>query len=307
MKVFVTGASGFIGSHTVTALLDSGHEVMALATPGNNLWRLANVSSRIKIVRGTLDDAASYQKSLHEWQPEACIHLAWYAEPGKYLDSEENIRSLNGGLSLLRALSECNCKQIICAGTCFEYEVKSDFLSENDRTRPETLYATSKASFQMVGEQLAAKLGIRFVWGRIFYLYGTHEDTRRIIPAAILKLREGAEFPASPGEQVRDYLYVMDVANAFLTLMNSDAKGIYNICSREPVTIRHILETIGSLTGRPELILYGVLPYRNWEPIFICGNNARLKSLGWSPKYDLQSGLKQTISWWDQNQNCADR
>lgn len=298
MRVFVTGASGFIGSHVARSLINAGHTVLALTTPNDNLWRIQDILLQLEILRGSLQDISSLQGTLHAWQPEACINLAWYAEPGKYLNSIENIASLNGGLSLMNLLSKNGCKQFIGAGTCAEYEMKAEPLSETDKTKPDTLYAAAKLSFQTLGEQIAAQLGIRFAWGRIFYLYGPQEDHRRVVPSAILKLQKGLEFSASSGEQIRDYLHVADVANAFLVMLEQKTTGIYNICSAKPISIRNLLNLIGNLIGRPDLLLHGALPYRSWEPMFVCGNNARLRNIGWMPHLDTQAGLIDTINWW---------
>jgi nucleoside-diphosphate-sugar epimerase len=300
MKVFVTGASGFIGSHLTRALLAAGHDVLAMVTPGHNAWRIKDILHQISIMRGTLQDIPNIQKQVSIWQPQACVHLAWYAEPGKYLNSKENLVSLQGSLNLLQILSDCGCEQFVGAGTCAEYEMKSEILLEADRTKPETLYAASKSSFQVIGEQIATQTGLRFAWGRIFYLYGSHEDIRRLIPSTILSLQKGQIFSASLGQQFRDYLHVTDVASAFATMVEQQAAGIYNICSAEPVTIRFILETIGELMGQSKLIKHGALPYREWEPMFICGNNDRLKTIGWTPQVELPSGLNDTINWWEQ-------
>ena len=306
MKVFVTGATGFIGSHLIRALRAAGHDVLILARPHDNPWRIKDIIHQISIVEGTMQEIQNIQEQLCIWQPQACVHLAWYAEPGKYLNSKENLVSLQGSLDLLQVLSNCGCEQFVGAGTCAEYEMTSEMLLETDRTKPETLYAASKSSFQIIGEQLAAQMGLRFAWGRIFYLYGSHEDIRRLIPSTILSIQKGQYFSASPGEQIRDYLHVTDVANAFATMVEQRAGGIYNICSSEPVTIRFMLETIGKLMGQPQLIMHGALPYREWEPMFICGNNDRMKTIGWSPQVELRSGLKATINWWEQAMKTND-
>ena len=298
MKVFITGASGFIGSHVARVLIKAGHKVLALADSTDNLWRLYDILPHFEILRGTIPDIFNFQEQLLAWQPQTCIHLAWYTEPGKYLSSRENLVSLQGSLGLMQILSESSCEQFIGAGTCAEYETKAELLSETDKTKPQTLYATAKLAFQMLGEQISARSNMRFAWGRIFYLYGRQEDPRRIVPSAILALLKGDVFPATPGEQIRDYLHVTDVANAFLALMEQKASGIYNICSARPIHIREILDLIGELTGRQGLLEHGALPYREWEPMFICGNNDRLKALGWEPYVDLRSGLNDTIHWW---------
>ncbi len=298
MKVLVTGASGFIGAFVTRALLQAGHTVSILAYPEDPLWRLKTSLDRLEILRGTLQELDLLQDRLQRWAPQACIHLAWYAEPGLYLDSPENLTSLQGSLNLARILSALGCECLIGAGTCAEYELKTGLLDETDRTQPGTLYAASKLSFQMLADRIAARSRLRFAWGRIFYLYGPQEDSRRLVPSAILRLLKGLEFPSTPGEQVRDYLHVADVAAAFVMLMESGCSGIYNICSAQPVTVKGLLQLIGELVGRPELLALGKLPYRQWEPEFVSGNNDRLKQTGWTPRYDLRSGLRDTIDWW---------
>jgi len=298
MRVLVTGASGFIGSHVTEALSKANHEVLALALPKDDLRRLNEVLSKIDILRGSLNDFSLIEGEIQKWEPEACIHLAWYAEPGKYLESPENLASLNASMHLLSAMANFGCKHFIGAGTCFEYAQKAEPLAEDDRTQPETLYAAAKSSFQLIGGQIAKQSPMRFSWGRIFYLYGRKEHPLRLVPAAILKILHNEVFASSPGEQMRDYLHVGDVADAFMAILENQAEGIYNICSGEAIAIKSIIQQIGSLTGKPELVKIGELPYRNWESMYLCGNNERLKALGWTAKVSLQEGLQDAIQYW---------
>jgi nucleoside-diphosphate-sugar epimerase len=298
MKVFVTGASGFIGAQVTKALLAGGHSVTALVVPGDSLWRLAEAIGKFSIVTGRIADRDALRRALNKFQPEACIHLAWYAEPGKYLSSPENIASLTDSLSLLDELIQAGCGQVIMAGTCAEYDTEKGFLREDTPARPTTLYAATKLAACLIGQQLAAAAQINFAWGRIFYPYGPQEDPRRLVPAAICALQQGRSFPATLGEQVRDYIFIEDVAAAFCIMMEKQAIGVVNISSGVPVTIRQLLETIAVLMGRSDLTQFGALAYRDWEPSFICGDNSRLMQLGWRPEYTLIKGLEQTIDWW---------
>jgi nucleoside-diphosphate-sugar epimerase len=298
MRVFLTGASGFIGANVTRTLLAAGCSVLALALPDDPFWRLQDVAGQITVLRGNLSDLPTLQPALAEWGPQACIHLAWYAEPGKYLHSSENLSFLVSSLALLEILTQIGCKQVVAAGTCAEYDTNWGYLREGDPTRPATLYAAAKLSFGLLGQLMAAAAGIRFAWARIFYPYGPYEDKRRVVPALIHALLNYQPFPATKGEQVRDYIHVEDVASAFWTLAEREGNGVFNIASGVPVTVRQLLETVEELVSRRGLIQFGALSYRDWEPMFICGDNQRLRNLGWSPRYTLREGIRQTVEWW---------
>lgn len=295
MKIFLTGASGFIGSHVARALLEHDHRVAALVMPDDPMPRLQNLCASLDIVRGSLGDAVSLEKYLDEFRPEACVHLAWYAEPGKYLDADENLQSLSESLALFKMLIAAGCRRIAAAGTCFEYDTDYGYLQENTPARPATLYAASKLSCFLTGSQMARRADVSFAWGRIFYPYGPMEDPRRLVSAAIASLQKDLPFAASAGGQIRDYIHVADVAFAFCALVEEVADGVFNISTGTPVTVRTVLETIELILNRPGLIRRGALPSRTWEPPFICGNNTRLKTLGWHPSFSLTDGLADTI------------
>jgi nucleoside-diphosphate-sugar epimerase len=300
MRVFLTGASGFIGSHVARTLLSTGCEVAILARPGNPLWRLRDVAHHLTLLRGELSGIAALRPALGDWKPEACIHLAWYAEPAKYLTSPENIPALTASLALLDELIKAGCRQVVMAGTCAEYDTDGRLMREDGPTQPTTLYAAAKLSLSLLGQQIASAAGVRFAWARLFYLYGPYEDERRAVPALIRALLRGEAFQATKGEQVRDYLHVEDVASALCALAEQGVSGIVNIASGVPVTMRQVMETVGEITGRTDLIRFGELPYRDWEPSSICGDNRRLHTeTGWKPRYPtLKSGLSQTVEWW---------
>ena len=298
MRVFLTGATGFIGSHVARQLLQDGHTIAALVSPHNPLDHIKDIADQLTILEGRLADLSKLHSTLTQFKPEACIHLAWYAEPGKYLQSPLNAALLSDSLSLLEAMIEIKCKQVVMVGTCAEYDTDMGYLREDNPTRPETIYAASKLSLNLVGQQMAARAGINFAWARLFYLYGPHEDERRLVAALIHALGQGEAFQATAGEQVRDYLHVEDVAGALIALATQSSNGIFNISSGLPLSIRHLMETIADLMQRPGLIQFGALPYREWDPMFICGDNRKLRELGWSPRYTLRNGLQHTIDWW---------
>jgi nucleoside-diphosphate-sugar epimerase len=302
VRVLVTGASGFIGAHCVRELLDRGHQVAILTRSADPPSRLKEVAGRIERIEGALGNLP--RAALQTWKPEGCLHLAWYAEPGKYLEADENVDCLIGSLALLRTLISDGCERFVGAGTCFEYEMAGHPLQESSPTRPATLYAATKLSVCETGQKVARQKGSKFAWGRVFYPYGPQEDPRRAVPGVINALLDSRPFPATTGEQVRDYVHVEDVAAGFATLLESGAEGVFNLCSGAPLTMRELLSLIGEQLGKAQLIEFGKFPARSYEPPYIAGDNSRLRSLGWSPRYTTASGLAQTIGWWRANRRA---
>jgi len=298
MRILVTGAAGFIGSHVVHALLRGGHDVTVLVRPSTPVDRLRDVADHVSFIRASLEDD-DLGAALRRVQPERCVHLAWYAEPGKYLDAPENVACLHAGLRLLEALAASGCRHVVMAGTCAEYDTDLGYLREDAPTRPRTIYAASKLALSLVAAARAAQLRIGFAWARLFYLYGPDEDPRRLVPSVITALLDGKPFDASPGDQVRDFLHVADVAAAFAAIAERGVQGIFNVCSGEPITVRQLMSRVGEITGRGDLLRFGAAPYRAWDPAFICGDNRRLRTeTSWLPRHPLPQGLASTVEWW---------
>jgi nucleoside-diphosphate-sugar epimerase len=298
MRVLITGASGFIGSHVTRLLVANGHEVSVILRESSSLWRIEDILNSIRVIRCDLGSMVVSQH-IREIHPELCIHLAWYTEPGKYANSLENIASLQMSLSLLSQLAEVGCKQFIGVGTCFEYDFSLGYFSEDSATNPWSLYAATKIAFSTVLQQFEFITGMEISWVRLFYQYGPMEDERRLIAGIITSLLKDKPVKITKGEQVRDFLHVEDMAAAILAVAQSHISGIINIGSGKPVTVKEIALNLGSLLEKSNLIQVGALPYRENDPMFVCSNNDLLKEkTDWKPKYTLTSGLKDTINWY---------
>jgi UDP-glucuronate decarboxylase len=295
----VTGGGGFIGSHLVRKLVGGGHEVRILVRPSTSLDRLSGIIGSVEIVHGDVGDPVGILRTLGAWQPDLCAHLAWYGDPKTYLRSHANLDELSASYVLLVRLFEAGCRRFLITGTCAEYAPSSDRLREDSPLGPTTLYAATKLSLQMVSGQLAAEFSARVTWARIFHLYGPFESSQRLVPAVVCALLASKEFSATAGNQVRDYLHVADVASALCALIDRDVGGVVNVCSGVPVTVRQVIEAIADILERPDLVRFGQITSRGWDPRFLCGDNSRLtREAAWRPHFDLRAGLEDTIHWW---------
>jgi nucleoside-diphosphate-sugar epimerase len=133
----------------------------------------------------------------------------------------------------------------------------------------------------------------------VFFLYGPGEHPDRLVSSVIRSVLKGEPARCSHGRQIRDYLHVQDVADGLVALLDSEVTGSVNVCSGEATTLRQIVTTVGRLMDRPDLILLGAIPARANDTPLVVGHNGRLcAALSWAPRYDLESGLQQTIDWW---------
>ena len=296
MRVLLTGASGFVGSHVARLLVREGCEVHALVRPSTNLARVADLGSRLQFVTGDVCDAATLD-AIAEREPECCLHVGWYAKPGAYLRASENVDLMAGTLKLAMRLGEAGCTRFVGVGTCFEYDTNVGYLSEDTPLAPSFLYAAGKAGTYLGLRCLSGPMSV--AWARIFYLYGPEENEGRLVPSVIRALLAGEPARCTLGEQVRDYLHVEDVASALWCTAKSPLVGAVNIGSGKPVTVATVVGEIGELLGKRSLVKLGEISSLPGDPPFVCANNQRLRTeTSWQPRYDLRAGLLHTIEWW---------
>jgi nucleoside-diphosphate-sugar epimerase len=288
--VLLTGATGFIGRHALVALSGAGHEVHAVARsrgperPGVR-WHEADLLAGCDVVA--------------EVQPEVLVHLAWYAEHGRFWSSPENVPWVEASLALLRAFAAAGGRRAVLAGTCAEYEWSREVYREDAPLRPATLYGAAKHGLHTVAAAYAQEMGLALAWGRLFFLYGPQEAPGRLVPSLVRALLAGEPAPMTAGTQRRDFMHVADAGAAFAALAGAPLTGAVNVASGEGVELRELASRIAAHTGGAELLELGKLPMRPGDPPSLVADAGRLhEELGFSPRLSLDAGLGETISWW---------
>jgi nucleoside-diphosphate-sugar epimerase len=294
-RVVVTGATGFIGRGTLQPLIDAGMEVHAVTSrgpladaPAGVHWHVADL-----LTDGAAEQVAAIGAT-------HLLHLAWYAEPGRFWRSPVNLDWVAASLALVRAFAEAGGQRLVLAGSCAEYEWSDDTLCVEDRTptRPATLYGAAKDGLRRIAEAYAEETGVSLAWGRVFFVFGPHEHPARLAGSVAGALVAGEEALCSHGEQVRDFLYAPELATAFAALLRSDVTGPVNMASGEAVALRELIDALAAAAGRRDLVRLGARPSPP-EPGRLAADVTRLRDeVGWAPSLSLQEAAARTVAWW---------
>jgi len=292
-RVLVTGAAGFIGRCALPALIQRGYEVHAvsrrpLALEGVH-WHAAD-----------LLETAALPPLLASIRPSHLLHCAWYAEHGKFWTSPENRRWVDCSAALMLAFRDAGGRFVAAAGSCAEYDWRDGYCDETATPlAPATEYGACKNAAHVRMEEIGDAAGIGCAWGRVFHLYGPHEQPARFVASVIRSLLQGQEAACTLGTQLRDFLHVEDVAAAFVALLDAERSGAFNLGAGRPITLADLGRRIAGLIGRPELLKLGARPLAADDPPILVPHIRRLtQDAKWTPRYTLDEGLRHTIGWW---------
>jgi|UniRef100_UPI00378340EF nucleoside-diphosphate-sugar epimerase len=286
MKIFVTGATGFIGRAFCAEAIRRGHRLLALTRDP-----AAQIAADVEVAIGSLSETPWDQVT--RFAPEAALHLAWIAEPGVYLKSPENEVWLEQSKAWFRKLMELGVPYLAGTGTCIEYAPSTEPLNEEQSPlAPQFPYSKAKAA---LCEWLRGHATGDWAWFRIFYPYGPGEHANRVCTSLLTSLRTGRPLALRTPDSVKDYLYIDDLAEALCVAMEGRHTGAINIGSGRGVAIRDLAALMAELTNAsPQLVRQAAELAHDSSPVTVA-DMRRLKQAGWCPKTSLKDGLQHLI------------
>jgi nucleoside-diphosphate-sugar epimerase len=287
MKIFVTGANGFIGRAFCRAAVAGGHEVLGLCRhPASAL------PAGSKTVVGDLGHVP--WEEVQRFAPDTLLHLAWIVTPGAYLNAPENESLVRESEDLFSKAVECGVQRLAASGTCIEYAPSDKPLTEDvSPLAPSIAYSRGKVAALELLHSLATKHGLPWAWFRIFYCYGEGEHRDRIASYLIRKLSSGEPVEVKTPDSVKDYIHVNDVAGAMLWSLEKGLQGPVNVACGSGVRILDLAAQIARTVGADPSLVSGANPPAPDPFPTTVANISKLHDSGWQPKIPLATGLER--------------
>lgn len=318
MAILVCGGAGYIGSHMVAQLIEKGEEVIVV---DNFQKGHRDAVTGRKVYEGDLRNREFLDKVFSENNIEAVIDFAAdslvgesVTEPLKYFNN-----NVGGTITLLETMRDHKVKYIVFSSTAATYgEPESIPIQEGDKTIPTNPYGESKLMVEKVLKWASNAYGIKYTALRYFNAAGAHpdgtigEDHRpesHLIPLILqtaLGQREkimifGDDYDTADGTCVRDYIHVMDLADAHLLALNRMRKGgdsaVFNLGNGKGFSVKEVIEATRKVTGRE--IKEEIAPRRAGDPaILVASSQKAIDELNWKPKYNSLETIIETAWKW---------
>jgi nucleoside-diphosphate-sugar epimerase len=296
-RIFVTGASGFVGSAVADLAAREGHQVTALVRNPSSP-RAVSLAGRCDIAVADLSNRDAVRTVLSEACPDYVIHSAWEGVGGPDRAGDIQLDNIRTTVDLLDSAIAAGAHRFIGIGSQAEYGRHDRRIDEHAATEPFLLYGAAKLSACHLTRQRAAEAGMGFAWLRLFSPYGPGDNPNWLIPSVAAQIIAGQAPRTSAGTQKWDYLHIADCAEGILAAaVTESAQGVFNLSSGRAVTVRSIVERLRDLACPGLPLTFGDIPFSPNQIMHLEGDCSRLTAAtGWRPRIMIEDGLVTVIN-----------
>lgn len=297
-RAIITGATGAIGTALLKEFIACGTEVLVLTRKDSARNGVIPVHPLIQVAYCGLEELCSLQNDTGR-QYDAFYHFAW---AGTFGDSRNDMilqtQNIRYALDALNAAARFGCKVFVGAGSQAEYGRVEGVLKPLTPAFPENGYGMAKLCAGQMTREAARKLGVRHIWARVLSVYGPNDGANSMISSTIRKMKAGETAQFTKGEQLWDYLYSGDAAQAFRLLGERGKDGkVYVLGSGNAIPLREYIMQIRNAIDPTLPIGLGMLPYAEKQVMHLCADIGELtEDTGWKPKVKFEDGIKNILN-----------
>lgn len=279
MKILLTGATGFLGSHLAKFLFEQGNELLLTRRVTSNT---VNCISFENNVNWLYTDNENWISNAIDFKPEIIIHAAWNGvENNKRNDWETQLSNIKFLNDLLYIAKESNLQKFISLGSQAEYGNFTEKVNENSVVNPVTTYGAIKLACMEILKSYCELYKIDWYWLRVFSILGKNDNPAWLIPSVMVKLKNNEKVDLTAGEQSYDYMYIEDFNENIVRVINKNesSSGVYNLCTGNPIKIKDLLISLANKLNKPtDLLNFGAIPYRENQTMNMIGDEKKFIS-----------------------------
>lgn len=301
MRIFLTGASGFVGASVLREFVSlPGAQTAVLVREPASAWRIAEQLPRATVFEAGLDDEAAVAKAIGDFAPTHVVHLAWTGVLGKDRNDPAQHRNVERTARLVELGLAAGARHFVGLGSQAEYGPCPARIDETTPTAPTTAYGVAKLAACNAASRRCTDAGARFAWLRLFSSYGPRDNPEWLIPYLALKLLRRERPAVTAAGQRWDYIYVEDAARAVAAVTReAGASGVFNLGSGTAPRLRDIIELVRDAIDPSLPVGFGEVPYRPDQVMHLEADIGRLvAATGWRPRTALADGVRATVDWY---------
>ena len=321
--ILVTGGAGYIGSHCVLALLESGHDVVIfdnLSTGHMEIVERLSKFGNVAFQKGDLNNISEIKSVFKNYSIDAVVHFAAFSQVAESVKDPQKyyMNNVGGTMNLLSAMLDADVKKIVFSSTAATYgEPEYIPIDEKHPQNPINPYGESKLMIEKIMDDYDKAYGLKSVRLRYFNVAGAdsenrvgvwHDPETHLIPNILKSTFSGGQtfkmfgtdYETKDGTCVRDYINIEDLAQAHILalnyLNNGGATNYFNLGTNDGNTVKEVFRACETVTGRD--IALEVCPRRDGDPASLVADNRKAKDvLGWCPEKSLEYSIDKAYAW----------